>query len=224
MILYLLLLVLTGLLTLIALGFTIGGLVKKKEKVWITSLVLFVLFTMLTVLTGYTYVKETVNYMASDEFQDETRKKSETMGKTWGNTVSGTAKGLEETLDETAIEKLAAKSATIAGKGVSAIAKGLDETTGKTTVFADESIEQAGVTIGRAEHIAGSPGHKFGLFLEFKENFDDKLILTAYDSKGLKQDITELEVKQLAGKGKVYVFQFDNFQPGLSGYCILSKD
>ena len=161
--------------------------------------------------------------MGTDEFQAGTKKKAENVGKTWGNTVSGTAQGLEATLDDEAIAKLANKGAKIVGKGVKAVATGLDETTGKTTVFADESVEKIGVTIGRAEQIRDSTKYSFGLFLEFKNDFDGNLILTAYDSKGLKQDNSELSIKQKAGKAKVYVFQFDYFQPGLSGYCILTK-
>jgi len=162
--------------------------------------------------------------MGTDEFQAETKKKAENLGKTWGNTVSGTAQGLEATLDDEAIAKLANKGAKIVGKGVKAVATGLDETTGKTTVFADESVDKTGITIGRAEQITDSTKYSFGLFLEFKNDFDGKLILTAYDSKGLKQDNSELTIKQTAGKAKVYVFQFDYFQPGLSGYCILTKE
>ena len=224
MILYLLLIVFAGLMTLIALGLTIGGLVKKKRKLWIGSLVGFVFLTLLTVFSAYTYIKESVNYMGTEEFQAETKKKAENLGKTWGNTVSGTAQGLEATLDDEAIAKLANKGANIVGKGVKAVATGLDETIGKTTVFADESVDKTGILIGRAEQITDSTKNSFGLFLEFKNDFDGKLILTAYDSKGLKQDNSELTIKQKAGKAKVYVFQFDYFQPGLSGYCILTKE
>jgi hypothetical protein len=224
MIIYLLLIVFTGLMTIIALGLTIGGIVKKKRKLWIGSLVGFLFFTLLTVFSVYTYIKENINYMGTEEFQAETKKKAENLCNTWGNTVSGTAQGLEATLDDEAIAKLANKGANIVGKGVKAVATGLDETTGKTTVFADESVDKTGILIGRAEQITDSTKYSFGLFLEFKNDFDGKLILTAYDSKGLKQDNSELTIKQKAGKAKVYVFQFDYFQPGLSGYCILTKE
>lgn len=223
MILYLLLTVLTGLLTLIALGLTIGGLIKKKQKLWISALTGFVIFSLLTVFSIYTYIKESVDYMGTEEFQTETKKKAENAGKTWGNTVSGTAQGIEATLDDEAITKLANKGAKIVGKGVKAIATGLDETAGKTTVFADESVEKIGITIGRAEKIADSKKTSMGIFIEFKNDFNGKLNLTAYDSKGLKQDNSEINIVQKAGKSKVYVFNFDYFQPGLSGYCILTK-
>lgn len=224
MLLYLLLVVFVGLMTLIALGLTIGGLIKNNKKLWISALVAFVVFSILTVVSVYTYVKESINYMGSEEFQAETKKKAENLGKTWGNTVSGTAQGLEATLDDDAIAKLANKGAKIVGKGVKAAATGLDETAGKTTVFADESIDKEGVTVGRAEQITDSAKNSFGLFLEFKKDFDGKLTLTAFDSKGLKQDNASLAIKQKAGQAKVYVFQFDYFKPGLSGYCVLKKD
>ncbi|MFN8277431.1 MAG: hypothetical protein U0T84_08115 [Chitinophagales bacterium] len=224
MLLYLLLVIFVGLMTLIALGLTIGGLIKNNKKLWISALVAFVVFSMLSVVSVYTYVKESINYMGSEEFQAETKKKAENLGKTWGNTVSGTAQGLEATLDDDAIAKLANKGAKIVGKGVKAAATGLDETAGKTTVFTDESIDKAGITVGRAEEITDSAKISFGLFLEFKKEFDGKLTLTAFDSKGLKQDNASLAINQQAGKAKVYVFQFDYFKPGLSGYCVLKKD
>lgn len=224
MIVYILIVIFCVLVTIISFGLFIAGLVKKNTKLWIGSLSVFVIMVLVTVFSGYIYVKEAVNYMGSDEFQEETRKKAENVGKTWGNTVSGTAQGLEATLDEDAIAKLANKGAKIAGKGVKAMAQGLDETTGATTIFADESVEKAGITIGRAETISDSLAHTYGLFLEFKNDFAGKLKLTAYDSKGNKMDNVELDLKEKAGKAKVYTFRFTYFEPGLSGYCILSKD
>ncbi len=224
MIIQLLALVLCILLTLISLGFFIAGIVKKKQNLWIGSLVAFVIMVLLTVFSAYSYIKATVNYMGSDEFQEETRKKAENAGRVWGNTVTGAAQGLEATLDEDAIAKLANKGAKIAGKGVKAVAEGLDETTGATTIFADESIEKAGISIGRAEAIGDSSSRTYGLYLEFKENFSGTLRLTAYDSKGNKMDNAEVELTEKAGKAKVYTFKFTYFEPGLSGYCILSKE
>lgn len=223
MILYLLLIVFSVLMTLIAFGLTIGGLIKKKRKVWIGSLASFVAFSLLAVFSIVIYAKESINYMGSDEFQAETKKKAENMGKTWGNTVSGTAQGLEATLDDEAIAKLANKGATIVGKGVKAVATGLDETVGKTTMFPDESLAAAGISIGRAEQILDSANYSFGLFLEFERDFSGSLVLTAYDSEGKKQDISIMTLTEKAGKAKVYVFGFDYFQPGVSGYCILEQ-
>lgn len=222
MILYILLLVFSGLMMLIALGLTIGGILKKKQKLWIGSLIAFVFFTLLTVFSTYTYVKASIDYMGTDEFQAEVRKKGENMGKSAGSTASGAAEGFATTLDDEAIAKLAHKSGIVIGKSVTALSGGLDETMGKTSVFADKSLENVGISIGRAEHILDSAKHSFGLFIEFKNDFDGKLYLTAYDSKGLKQDITEITVVQKAGRSKVYVFQFEYFEPGLSGYCILT--
>ena len=65
--------------------------------------------------------------------------------------------------------------------------------------------------------------HKFGVFLEFKDDFKGNLSLTAFDSKGLKQDVSELKVEEKAGKAKVYLFKFEYFEPGLSGYCVITR-
>ncbi len=235
MIFYLLAIVFFGLLTIVAFGLTIGGLVKKSRKLWVSSLCGFLFFTLLTVFLAFSYVKKSVDYIGSEEFQNETKKKAENLGKTWGNTVSGTAQGLEETLDEGALEKLAGKGSRIIGKGIKAAAIGLDETVGKTIVFTDESIDKAGITVGRADQIlesnvgrsdsANDPSkYSFGLFLEFKNDFDGKLILTAFDSRGAKIDIAKVSIKETAGKEKVYVFKFDYFKPSVSNYCVLSRD
>lgn len=223
MILNLLFIVFTVLMTFIALGLTIAGLIKKKQTLWIISLAAFVIFTLLTVFAIYSYVKKSIDYMGTEEFQAETKKKAENMGKSWGNTVTGTVQGLDSTLDDEAIAKLANKGANIVGKGVKAVATGIDETVGKTTVFADKSIDLVGITIGRAEQITDSAKFCFGLYLEFKTDFNGSLALTAFDSQGLKQDNAVLTIKEKAGTAKVYVFQFDYFKPGLSGYCILTK-
>jgi len=64
------------------------------------------------------------------------------------------------------------KGGEIVGSGVKAITSGLDETIGKSTVFADESIQIAGIAIGRTEQIEGSAKHGLGLFLDFGRGFD----------------------------------------------------
>ena len=222
--LHILIIVFSILMALVALGFIIGGLIKKKQKTWIISLIAFVLFIMLTVFAILSSVRRTVNYLGSEEFQEDTKEQAENLGKTWGNTVSGTAKGLDETLDEDAIIKLANKGAKSIGKGVKAVASGFDETTGKTTIFQDESIDKYWITVGRAERIKDSLVYSFGLYLEFEKNFEGKLVLTAYDEQGLKKDKSELIINEQAGHGKVFVFQFEYFKPGLNGYCILKKE
>lgn len=223
MMLSVLFIVLSILLTLIALGFTIGGLVKKMPKVWITSLSAFVVFVMLSCVAIVSSIQRSVDYMQTEEFQQETKRNANALGQSWGNTVTGTAEGLEASLDDEAIAKLANKSAKIVGKGITAVAAGMDETILKTRVFSDESIENEGIKLGRAELIADSLNANFGLYLEFEKNFIGKLRLTAYDCQGLKMDNAEIEIKTEAGKAKVYLFKFDYFEPGLSGYCVLTK-
>ncbi|MES1221589.1 MAG: hypothetical protein ABUT20_39175, partial [Bacteroidota bacterium] len=76
MIAYLLLLVFSILMTIIFLGLTIFGLIKKRKKFAITSLSIFVAFVLITVFCAYTYVMKGVDYMASEEFQAATKKKA----------------------------------------------------------------------------------------------------------------------------------------------------
>ncbi len=223
MILHLMLIVFVVIMTIISIGLTIGGLIKKKRKLWIISLSLTVLFLMLTVFSIVTYIKKTVDYMGTEEFQEETKKKAENLGKTWGNTVSGTAKGLDESIDDEILLGLANKGAKILGGGAKTIASGFDETTGKTTIFPSESLDSLGIKIGRAERIKDSLKISYGLFLEFENSYNGVLELTAYDDEGLKMDKAILDVNEKANSSKVFVFQFDYFKPGLSGYCILSN-
>lgn len=222
MILYLLLCVLAFLLTLIALGLTIGGLIKKKRTLWISSLAAFVLFTLLSVFSAYTYVKKSIDYMGSDEFQEETKKSASNWGKNIGNTVSGAAEGLEATLDDEAIAKLAKKGGVILGSGVKAVSEGVDETLGKQTVYADKEVENLGITIGRAEWQVDSVKYSFGLYLEFKNDFNGTLRLIAYDNDGKKVDNSEVKVTQKKGADKVFVFGFDHLKPAQSQYCVLT--
>lgn len=221
MILYLMFVVFAILMTIIALGLTIGGLIKKKRILWIVSLSLSVIFIMLTVFSITLYIKETVNYMGSEEFQAETIKKAENLGKTWGNTVSGTAKGLDESIDDEVLLKLANKGARVLGGGVEAISAGFDETTGKTTIFPDDSLQYVGISIGRAEKLKDSLSHSYGLFIEFNKDYKGELVLTAYDNEGLKMDASRMSIDESSGQEKIFVFQFEYFKPGLSGYCIL---
>lgn len=224
MLLYILFIVFATLMSGISFAFIIGGLIKKKQAVWITSLVAFVVFSLLTVFAIVTYISESIDYMGSEEFQEGTRKQAENWGKNIGNTVSGAAQGLESSLDEEAIANLAEKSAVIAGKGIESMSKGFDETLGATMIYADTSVENAGIVIGRAEEVNHPEREKynFGLYLEFQSAFEGTLRLTAYDSKGAKMANSELEIQQEAGDEKTFIFPFEYFEPGVSGYCILT--
>lgn len=222
MILYILFIVLAVLLTLTALGFTLYGALKKRKKMFGISLASFVVMTLVSVFAIYTYIGEQIAYMNSDEFGEETRMIGQNVGKKLGNTITGTLEGLDETLDEDVIASMSEKGSRIIGKGVEASAKGFDETTGKTTVYLDETAGKMGVSIGRAERLTDSIKASYGLYLEFKDDFNKKLKLTAFDSEGKKMDNAILEVSASANSEKVYVFAFDYFNPGLSGHCVLS--
>lgn len=223
MTLYILLIVFSILMVLIALGFTIGGLVKKNQKVWISSLIGLVVFSLVCVFAIILYAKETYNYMGSEEFQEETKKTAQTWGENIGNTITGAAKGLESTLDEESITKLADKSATVVGKGVVALSDGFDKTVGKTTIFADESLEALGIKIGRGEETNDTTGYQMKIYLDFEKDFEGDLNLSIYDSEGLKQNSKSNSFSQKAGDGAIFSFHFEDFEPGLSGYCILAK-
>ena len=210
-------------LALGALGLTVWGLIQKKKTLWVSALVAFGVVGVLAGTLTVLLVKKSVDYLDSDEFGADTRATATAVGAAAGRTVSGAAQGLGAGLDDAALEKLARKGGTLVGRGVKAAAAGLDETAGKTTVFADESLAAAGIGLGRAQELPDSARYRFGLFLDFRQDFNGTLLLTAYDSKGLKMDNAAVAVEAKAGAAKVYVFAFQYFQPGLSGYCVLSK-
>lgn len=215
--------VLSVLLTLIAFGFALYGALKSKKPILVRSLIAFVVLCLVSTFAIYTYVKEQVAYMGSDEFQEETRKTAENMGKKLGNTISGVADGLESSLDEDAIERMAEKGARIMGKGIEASSKGFDETIGKTTVYLDESADKLGIKVGRAERLTDSIMPSFALYLEFTQDVNTTLKLTAFDSEGKKMDNTTLDINAAKGDEKIHVFSFEYLNPGLSGYCVLAE-
>ena len=188
---YLLLCIFAVLLTIISFGFIIGGLIKGKKSVWISSLMAFVILTLLSVSSIVLYVKKSIDYAASEEFQAETKKTASNWGKNIGNTVSGAADGLESTLDDQAIAKLAKKGGVILGSGVKAFAKGVDETLGKQAIYPDKNLEKSRIKIERAEWLVDSAKLTFGVYLEFQNDFKGSLSLTAYDDHGNKIDRSE---------------------------------
>jgi hypothetical protein len=217
---YLLLVTFSSLATLIFLILAIYGFIKRKKKVAIIALSAFVVFTLISVASIYTYIVKQVDYIASDEFQAAAKKKGEGMGKTWGNTVSGAAKGLEETLDEDVISKLA----NITGKVVKATSAGLDTTIGQLSVITDQSVEQSGMVIGRAEKNIGASAKNIGLYIDFSKVYKGNLKLTAYDQQGSKMDVATVSINEKAGAGKMIVFDFQYLLPGVNGYCLLTAE
>lgn len=223
MLIYILLTVFSVIMAIVSVVAVIYFFIKKNKKIFLISLISTVVFTLCIITSSYMYFKHTLKYVSSEEFHDEARKQAENMGRVWGNTVSGVSEGLEASLDDEAIAKLANKAGKIVGKSVQSISEGVDETVIKTTVFADESIEKDGISIGRAEQVTDSAKYALGLYISFKKDFDNTLTLTAYDNSGASVDVSKLQIKQSGGQAKVYVFEFDHFKPKANGYCILSK-
>lgn len=219
---YLLFSVLCILLTLIALGFIIGGLVKGYKKVWGIALGAFVFLSIVSVYSLVLYGKKTIDYLGSEEFHEQTKKTGNNLGAQVGNTVSGFSEGLESSLDEQTIIKLANKGGIILGSGVDAISDGLDETLGKQKIFPSENIEEKGIKIGRAQWVEGKSKYNLNLYLEFKKDFNEQIKLTAYDKEGLKIDNSEIEANYKKGDEKVNTFGFDYLNGGQAEYFILS--
>lgn len=224
MILYALLVILCVLAVLIFIGFLIAGLYKKRKKMWITGLAGAVCFILLGVFTSYVYTKKMISYVGSEEFQKDVREKGENAGKTMGSTISGYADGLEQNLEEDVIEKLSGKGGRILGKGMVAIEKGLDETQAKTTIYPNESANNAGIKLGNVESLPNKDVRTYGLYIEFSKDYKGKLYLTAFDKDGHKKDRAEIDVDEKAGQEKVFEFSFPYFEIGINDLCVLSTE
>ncbi|HTH55497.1 MAG TPA: hypothetical protein VL728_05585 [Cyclobacteriaceae bacterium] len=221
MVLDLLLIGFSGLMSLIAMALTTVGLMRRKRRFWKGSFVAFVCFVLFNVFSVYSYLNNSNDHRGFDGFQG--KRKTKDAGRILGNAASGATRDVQATLDDEAIIQLAKKGAKIVGNGMKAMTTVFGGPVGKTLMFTDESVAQAGIVIGRAERIAKTDTTSvFGLFLEFKKDFKGTLTLTAYDSNGLKRDTSEIALTGKAGKEEIQVFAFNYFHPHLSGYCVLS--
>ena len=88
---YLLLIVFSIVMILVLLGLLIGGIIKKKTALWMSSLISGIIFTLLTVFSIGTYVSKKIDYMGTEEYQEKSLRKAKNIGKAWGNKVSGVA-------------------------------------------------------------------------------------------------------------------------------------
>ena len=224
MLLYLLLIVVLGTLVLISVGTVIFGLIKKRRNALVTAAVLFVTGTIGGVFSGLVYAKKTVDYVTSDEFQEDAKKGSALVGQTVGSVASGVSSGLATKLDDEAVAKLARKSATIVGKSIKTMASGLDSTVGNKNIFLDKSLADAGLELGRAdEHYnAKTNMSELGIFIDYTKDFKGTVKVTNYDQTGKKIDMAEKTITAKAGQGKVEVFNFPHADLGITTYYIVS--
>lgn len=224
MLLYLLLIIIFGVLILAAIGTLIFGLVKKRKTVIITAVILFVIGIVGCTFSAFAYAREVVNYVRSNEFQDDTKKGSELVGQTIGSVSSGVSSGLVTTLDDETITKLANKSATILGKSIKSMASGFDSTIGNKNIFLDSSLADSGLEFGRAEEEYHSKTNDLAIFVDYKKDFKGTLKLTNYDQNGRKIEVSEKEVNAKSGENKVEVFSFSHSDLGITTYYILSRN
>lgn len=223
MILYLLLIIVSGLVVLISIGTLIVGFIKKRRGILVTAVMLFIVGVVGCTFSGLVYSKKAYDYVKSGEFQQDTKKGAEIVGQTVGSVSSGLSKGLSTTLDDEAINNLARKSATILGKSIKTMASSLDTTIGNKNIFIDRNLADAGFEFGRADEKYNSKANELKIFIDYKKDFKGKLKLTNYDQTGRKIDIAEKEIDAKAGQENVEVFSFPHSDLGLTTYYILSK-
>lgn len=222
MILYLLLIVAFGLIILVSIGIVIFGLIKKRKNLFITAAILFGIGTIGCIFSAVTYAKKAIEYVKSNEFQNDTRKGAALVGETIGSTTSGLSNGFSKTLDDEAINNLASKSATILGKVTKTIASNLDSTLGNKNIYLDKTLENSGLELGRADEKYNSKTNDLGIFIDYKRDFNKTLRITNYDQTGKKIEVVEKAINSKAGQNKVEVFSFLHSDLGLTTYYIIS--
>jgi hypothetical protein len=223
MLLYFTLIIIAGLVTLVGAVSIIYGLIKKRRTFSSSGLFVFIIGLFGCFIFGFKYTKATLNYVKSNEFQEDTKKGAQFVGETVGTVTSGLSQGLSNTLDDEAISKLAQKSGAILGKSIKTIASGLDSTIGSKSIFIDKTLETDGLTFGRAEEKFNAESNELGIFIESKTDCKRRLKITNYDQTGKIIDVAEKDVFLKGGKGKVEVFSFTNANFGITTYFIISK-
>jgi hypothetical protein len=223
MLLYFTLLVISGLVTLVGVVSIIYGLIKKRINFRSTGLFVFMIGLFGCFIFGYQYAKNTIDYVKSNDFQEDAKSSAQFVGETVGTVTSGLSKGLSKTLDDEAISKLAQKSGAILGKSIKTIASALDSTIGSKSIFIDKTLERDGLTFGRAEEKFNAESNDLGIFVASETDFKGRLKITNYDQTGKKIDVAEKEVNIRAGKGNVEVFSFTNADFGMTTYFIITK-
>ncbi|MBE7171265.1 MAG: hypothetical protein INR73_11785 [Williamsia sp.] len=212
-----------GLLVLVSVGILIAGLVKKKRNLLITAALIFVIGTVGGIFSVLAYTKKAIAYVRSSEFQNDTKKGAELIGETVGSTASGISNGLARTLDDEAIKNLAGKSAVIAGKVTKTVASNLDSTLGNKSIFLDETLENSGLELGRAEEKYKDTTNDVEIFIDYKKDFKGLLKLTNYDQNGRKIEIVTKNIHSKSGQSNVETFKFLHSGLGITTYYILSK-
>ncbi len=188
MITYLFLIVFFGLLGLIGIGLLVFGLIKKRKILLVFCAILFAIGISGGIFSGFMYAKKVVQYVKSDDFQDDARRGSEMVGETIGSATSGLSNGFSKTLDDKSVMNLASKSATIVGKVTKTIASNLDSTLGSKNVYLDKSIENSGLEFGRADEKYNAQTNDLGIFVEYKKDFNKAIRITNYDQTGKKMN------------------------------------
>jgi ABC-type transport system involved in multi-copper enzyme maturation permease subunit len=169
MLIYLILIIIFGVVILISVATLIYGLFKKRKNLLITAVILFIIGTIGCAFSALTYTKKVVNYVRSNEFQNDTKKGSELIGQTIGSASSGVSRGLATTLDDEATTRLASKTATIIGKSIKTVASSFDSTVGNRNIFLDSSLSDSGLGLGRAEEKYNLKNDELEIFIDYKK-------------------------------------------------------
>jgi len=223
MLIYLTLLIISGIITMTGIVSIIIGLIKKHTKFRSIGLFAFMVGLFGCFIFGYKYAKATLEYVQSGEFQEDAKKTSQFVGETAGSIASGISQGLASGLDDSAISNLAKKSGVIIGNSIKTLASGLDSTIGDKNIFIDKTLETEGLSFGRAEEQFNSQSNDLGIYMESKSDFNGRIRITNYDQTGKIIDTSEKMVNLKAGKGNVEIFSFKNSNFGITTYFIISK-
>ena len=223
------LLILTcGILTLTSVGFLIGGLINRNQKMWVAALGGIVVFFTGTALSISNAVYDTVDYAKekTDEFQEAADKTAKEFGQAAGKALSKGLDELDSTLKNDPFIDMLKEGAGNLTKSVVAHPEGSKSDLGPTLIVPDSSLSRRGIRLLNDASLMTGPSGKqrLKISLEPNEAFEGTVALYALESDSLRTKLDEVHLEAEADKVQILQpsFEFEHSGDGWTGFCILS--
>lgn len=223
-----LLIITFGLLTLTSVGFLIGGLINRNQKMWIAALGGIVVFFTGTALSISNAVQDSVDYAKSksDEFQEAADKTAKEFGQAAGKALSKGLEDLDSTLKNDPFIDMLKEGAGNLTESVVAHPEGSKSGLGPTLVVPDSSLTGRGIRLLNDASLSSGPSSKQRLNISMEPNgaFEGTVTLYALESDSLRTKLDEVHMEAEADKVQILQpsFEFEHSGNGWTGFCILS--
>jgi hypothetical protein len=226
-----LLIITCGLLTLTSVGFLIGGLINRNQKMWIAALGGIVVFFTGTALSVSNAVYDTVDYAKekSEEFQEAADRTAKEFGQAAGKALSKGLDDLDSTLKNDPFIDMLREGAGNVTEAVVAHPEDPKSELGPTLLVPDSSVTRRGIRLLNDASLSqgnSSSSYRLRISMEPEKAFDGTLSLHTLDSDSLRTKLDEVHLE--AEKGKIQMFQptfeFEHSGDGWTGFCILSYE